>query len=252
MLNLNKDIYLTILLMIITVSLLFLNIGKTKSIDIEKPSNILFDKSTNTLYLSSLTLKQKIAQMIITYENSENVDVLQNMLIGGIYLGAKPTKTDFIDTINNFQNNATIPFFVAVDLEGCENPFENFQKFPTLREIETKEEAYQVGYEEGKLLNELGFNINFAPVLDLTDTIWNCRNFVGTPEEIAEKGANYIKGLQENGIIATSKHYPGKTLSIKDPHRFITYATIDRNDILPFETAIENNVSAIMISWVIV
>ena len=252
MLKLNKDIYLTFLLIVIIIGLLFLNIAKSKPLDIEEPKNIIFDKSRNAIYLNSLTLKQKIAQMIITYGKEEDKDILQKMFIGGIFLGAKPTKEDFIETINYFQNGTIVPFFVATDMEGCGNPFENFQDFPTLREIETKEEAYQVGYEEGKLLNELGFNINFAPVVDLTDTIWNCRNFVGTPKEISEKAINYVNGLQENGVIATSKHYPGKALSIKDPHRFITYATIDRNDILPFETAIENNVSAIMISWVIV
>jgi len=178
MLSSNKDIYLTILLTAVIFSLLFLNIKKAKHLDIEEPTNIIFDKSTNTLYLDSLTLKQKIAQMIVAYGKDEN--------------------------------------------------------------------------EEGKLLKELGFSINFAPVVELTDTIWNCRNFVGTPEEISKKANNYINGLQKNNIIATSKHYPGKTLSIKDPHESIIYATIEKGDLLPFEMTIENNVSAIMTSWIIV
>ena len=130
MLNLNRDIYLTLLLVTIIASLLILNIGKAKPLDIERPDNVLFDKSTNTLYLDSLTLKQKIAQMIIAYGKDENKEILQKMLIGGIYLGAKPTKQDFINTITSFQDGAVIPFFVTIDLEGCTNPFENFQNFP--------------------------------------------------------------------------------------------------------------------------
>ena len=55
-----------------------------------------------------------------------------------------------------------------------------------------------MGYEHGKLLKELGFNINFAPVVDLEDNIWHCRSFPGTPEEIAVKSNHYIKGLQES------------------------------------------------------
>jgi len=252
--KLNKDFLLATFLVVIVATSFILNLEKIRAPDIKEPNNILFDKSTNTLYLNSLTLKQKIAQMVIAYgyeiENSK--EVLQKMFIGGIYLGSKPTKNDFINAINNFQNNSIIPFFVSTDMEGCGNPFENFQKFPTLREIKTKEEAYQVGYEEGKLLKELGFNINFAPVVDLEDTIWNCRTFAGTPQEISEKANSYITGLQENGIIATSKHYPGKTLFIKDPHKYIVYASIDKNDLLPFEQTIKNNVSAIMISHIIV
>jgi len=52
--------------------------------------------------------------------------------------------------------------------------------------------------------------MNFAPVVDLNDTVWNCRAFIGTPEEISEKAEAYIKGLQLNGIRAVVKHYPGK------------------------------------------
>ncbi len=236
----------------IICGLLFLNISRMKPLHVKEPNNIRFDKSTNTLYLNSLTLKQKIAQMIITYGKEENADELRRMLIGGVHLGAKLTKDYFISTIDKFQNDSIIPFFVTIDLEGCGNPFENFKKFPSLREIKTEEAAYKVGEEEGKLLKELGFSINFAPVVDLQDTIWNCRNFVGTPEEISKKSAAYITGLQENGIIATSKHYPGKTLIIKDPHKYLVYASIDNKDLLPFENSIRNNVSAIMISHLIV
>jgi len=249
--KLNKENLLTIFLVILIIILIFLNFSEA-SLKIEEPTNILFDKSTNTLYLNSLTLKQKIAQMVIAYEKESNKDELQKMLIGGIYLDAKPSKTVFINTINNFQNNTTIPFFVTTDMEGCWNPFENFQHFPDLKEIKTEEQAYQIGYEQGKLLKELGFNMNLAPVIDLEDTIWNCRSFVGTPQEISDKANSYINGLQSNNIIATSKHYPGKTLIIKDPHIYLTHATIDKNDLLPFEQTIKNNVSAIMISHLIV
>jgi beta-N-acetylhexosaminidase len=254
--KLNNDFLQTIVLLTIILVLLFFNWtlskAESESSEIKDPTNVLFDKSTNTLQLDSLTLKQKIAQMIVTNGDENAKDELQKMLIGGIYFGAKPSKESYIDSIKNFQDGAVIPFFVTIDLEGCWNPFENFQKFPTLKEIKTKEDAYQVGFDEGKLLKELGFSIDFSPVVDLNDTIWNCRSFTGTPEEIAEKANFYIKGLQENGILATSKHYPGKTLSIRDPHQYITYATIDDSDLMPFKKTIGNNVSAIMISHVIV
>ena len=217
----------------------------------EEPSNILYDSSTNTLYLDSLTLKQKIAQMIVAYEN-EDKKVLQDMFIGGIHLKTKANKSEYIETINGLQNGAIIPFFFTVDLEGCSNPFENFQIFSDARDIKNKEEAYQLGYEHGKLLKEMGFGINFAPVVDLEDNIWNCRNFNGNPDEISEKADSYIDGLQANGIIATAKHYPGKTLIVRDPHKYLVYATIEERDMLPFDKAIGDNVSAIMISHLIV
>ncbi len=252
MLKLNKDYLITVILVIFILMLLSFEFLEGKKFLIERPDNVFFDGNKNILYLDSLTLKQKIAQMVITFGSEKNKEVLQNMLIGGIYLGAKPSKEDYIKTINFFQEDSIIPFFVSVDMEGCMNPFENFQQFPSLREIDNAGEAYKTGYEEGELLRELGFNINFAPVVDLEDNIWNCRNFLGTPEEVADKANAYIKGLQLHGIIAVSKHYPGKTLVFKDPHRYLSYASINDDDLLPFRETIKNNVSAVMISHIIV
>jgi len=252
MLKLNRDYLITTILVIFILILSSFEFVEEKKFLIEIPNNVFFDRNKDILYFNSLTLKQKIAQMIITFGSEENKEILQNMLVGGIYLGAKPSKEDYIKTINFFQEDSIIPFLVTVDMEGCLNPFENFQKFPSLREIDNVDEAYEAGYEEGELLRELGFNINFAPVVDLEDSIWNCRNFGGTAVEVADKANAYIKGLQLHGIIATSKHYPGKTLVVKDPHRYLTYASIDDEDLLPFRETIKNNVSAIMISHIIV
>jgi beta-N-acetylhexosaminidase len=190
--------------------------------------------------------------MIITFGEEKNKDQLQKMLIGGVYFGAKPSKDDYVKATGGFQDGATVPLFITVDMEGCANPFENFRKFPGLREIGTSEQAYQVGLEEGKALKEMGFNLNFAPVVDLSDNVWKCRNFLGTPEEVSEKANGYITGLQESGIMATPKHYPGATLSAGDLHKYSAYASVDANDLLPFENAIKDNASAIMVSHTIV
>lgn len=247
----SKDYLLTAVLLVIVAFSLSLNIKRSRGLEVEEPDNIAFDPSTNTLRLGSLTLRQKIAQMIVAYGKECNRALLQDMFIGGIYLGAKPTEDDYVNTINSFQDGAVVPFFVTVDLEGCENPFENFQDFPSLKDIETEQEAYGVGYEEGRFLKRLGFSVNFAPVVELEDTVWGCRTFLGTPQEISEKAASYVVGLQKNGIIATAKHYPGRALDIEDPHYHIVWGYIKESNLLPFERAIQNNVSAIMISHVI-
>lgn len=250
--NSDKVFLSTAILAAVVALLVIINIDRTLPPRIESPSNIIFDRAANTIYLDSLTLKQKIAQMVVTAGAVKNKEAMQKMLIGGIYFGAEEKKEDYVYLISTFQQDAVVPFFVTIDMEGYRNPFENFRKFPTFSEIKTKEEAYNIGDEEGRLLKELGFNVNFAPVVDLEDDIWNCRSFLGTPEEIAEKADYYINGLQKNGIIATSKHYPGKTLSTMDPHKFIVGAVIEESDLLPFEKTIENNVSAVMVSHLIV
>jgi len=256
--NFNKKI-ISITLIEIVFSILFvfiliniINEMTSNPLGIENNDNIIFDNTEMTLKLDSMTLKQKIAQMIITIGKNEEKDNLQRMVIGGIHFSSKPTKDSYVSIISSFQNSTAIPFFVTIDLEGCSNPFDNFQYFPSSSEIETEQQAYNIGYEEGILLNEMGFNINFMPIVDLNDNIWNCRAFTGTPEEISRKAVAYINGIQENGIIATAKHYPGKTLVNDDPHLHIIEATIEEEDLLPFNECIKNNVSAIMVSHIIV
>ncbi len=244
----SKDFWVTVLLMLLVIFLFFVNIENTRSFEIRAPTNIKYDEETNTLYLDSLTLKQKIAQMIIAYGYEENKEDLQRMFIGGVYLNARITKDAFIDSVNYFQEGAVIPFLVSVDLEGCINPFVNFQQFPTLRQIKTKEDAYELGYDHSLLLREVGVDINLAPVVDLKDSIWKCRSFPGTPKEISEKAEAYINGMHVHGVLTTAKHYPGQTLDIRDPHKYMVFAKITEEDLLPYKTVIEDNVSAIMVT----
>jgi beta-N-acetylhexosaminidase len=242
----------TITLLIVLLVLIALNITLIHSFQVSNPDKLLYNPETNVLDFSKLTMEQKIAQMLIVYGKEENSQQFQNMLTGGIFLDALPTEQDFIDRIETFQSNAVIPFFVTTDLEGCRNPFENFKQFPTFKEINSVEEAYQLGIDHGKILARLGFTMNFAPVIDLEDTIWNCRSFIGSPEEIAEKGKKYIQGIQEQGILAVAKHYPGKTLTVGDSHKIIVSASINKEDLIPFEMAIESEVNGLMMSHLIV
>jgi beta-glucosidase-like glycosyl hydrolase len=246
-----RRIIVTVLLLIIVSGLLYLNLEKLRPAVAPEPFNIEYDPEKNTIDLNSMTLKQKIAQMLIVYEVEPNKHYYRTAAVGGIYMTSKQTHGDFKDTIDRFQEGTAIPFFITADMEGCINPFTYFRDFPTLPQIKTVDEAYEVGHEQGELLNQLGFTINFAPVVDLEDSIWGCRSFTGSPTEISDKANAYIKGLQDNHVIATAKHYPGRTLSIRDPHKFILEANIHENDLVPFYSAIENNVSAIMITHTI-
>ena len=82
-----------------------------------------FEIKEDTINLNSLTLKQKIGQMIFTLAKTENRDLLQKMNIGGIYFWKKNSEDSFKKDISYFQENIQIPFFVGLDLEGCWNPF---------------------------------------------------------------------------------------------------------------------------------
>lgn len=246
----SNEYILTILLVFSIISLLFINYQTYGPLDVETPTNVVINDGV--VKLDSLTLKQKIAQMVVVTGNPENRDDFNDLLVGGVYFGAMESRDNFNSAISNYEVNAIIPLFKTIDLEGCWNPFVKFQKFPALKDITSAEQAYNVGYEEGVFMKSLGVNMDFAPVVDIEDNIWKCRSFTGTLEDKSLKISSYIKGLQDAGIIATSKHYPGKTLSSNDPHSSLAYATIGSDDLHLFDVSIGSNVGAIMVSHLLV
>ena len=207
------------------------------------------DIENNVINLNSLTLKQKLGQMIFTFARRENKDLLKRLNIGGIAFWQKELEEDYKKDITYFQQGMEISFFVGIDLEGCVNPLDRFRNFTTFKDVKTGDEAYDLGEEQGRVMRRLGFNVNFSPVVDRNDTIWGCRNF---EDDIEGRAVQYVKGLQSQGVIATAKHYPGKTLIGKDPHKFIEFSVIEKEDIEPFKLLKNNGVKAVMVNHLIV
>ena len=236
------------LLIIITLFLGGISIAKAQGFFIPVISEIV--PQDNIIFLEDMTLNEKIAQMVITHGGMHNLDNWQKMQLGGIHLFAMESEELYKDTIQEFQTDMKIPFFVTSDLEGCLNSFANFQEFTPNNEITTVEQAESKAIEEAKFLTNLGFNINFAPVVDLEDSIWGCRAFPGNTEQITTLAQAYTTTLQEGGISATIKHYPGKTLIISDPHKNLVEATIEEEDLYPYENL--NDPHFIMVSHLII
>jgi len=243
-------LYLFVFLLTINVVLAGLTVAKSRGLLIPgQPDPVVVN---NVVDLDDLTLEQKIAQMVVVLGVEYYSTPLRKMQLGGIHLHAMKGIEQFHKVVGKFQEGMEIPFFVTVDLEGCVNPFSSFMEFQLASEVESIGDSFQKGKSEGKFLSELGATINFAPVVDLDDQIWNCRSFKGDKEKVSELANAYVLGLQDEGIIATAKHYPGKTLVIKDPHKFLAAAEITEDDLYPYDFLIEkDSIKAIMISHLI-
>ena len=232
--------------LLVTVLLLgTLNIAKAKGLLIPKIPYIT--ERQGVIYLNTLSLDQKIAQMIVG-GHPGTFTAWKNMQLGGIHMFALQTENIYNNTIIDFQYGQRIPFFVTADLEGCVTPFAHIRNFTAASNISTIGEAYDAGFREGQFLHHLGFTINFAPVVDLEDDIWKCRTFHGDAGNISEMAEAYTLGLQANGVIATAKHYPGETLVAKDPHKFIVNAEINNQDLEPYHYLIKKgDIKALMV-----
>ena len=249
----SKNLFITT---IIAVIIVFLLIGYIdlylpyKEVSKSNTKNIIIEGKT--IELSSLTLEQKIAQMIMVRGDDKDLK-FNNLNVGGIFLDRQESAEKYKSLIEEYQKSSRIKLFVATDMEGAWTPFHNpetNQIFPAFSEIKTKYEAEDIGFQHGELLRKIGFNMNFAPVAEYSDKVYGGRAFSGTDQEVAEKIAFYIKGLQKN-VLGVCKHYPGKGMQ-KDLHYVSDNQEISKEDLYLFEVCKENNISSIMVSHQIV
>jgi beta-N-acetylhexosaminidase len=116
-----------------------------------------------------------------------------------------------------------------------------------------------LAYQEGRVTalegRALGVHIAFAPVLDVNNNPANpvigMRSFGENPHLVAAMGGSFIRGLQEHGMLATGKHFPGHGDTDENSHLTITTvhasrARIDSVELVPFESAIAAGVQGIM------
>ncbi|MBI2573068.1 hypothetical protein HYV86_04375 [Candidatus Woesearchaeota archaeon] len=239
-----------ICLSVVVFILLLLTVAKARGLFISTdPEPVIVG---NTVDLDSFTLEQKIAQMTVSLWLPENMEVFRRMQLGGVHMFALESTDAFSTSIRKAQEGATIPFFITADAEGCISPFIHITNLTSASSVATLGEAYEKGFHDGEFMREMGFNVNFAPVVDLGDTIWRCRTFPGDEKQVAQFAQAYTQGLQAQGLIATAKHYPGKTLVVRDPHKFLVGAEIDEKDVYPYSYLAEHGtVKSIMVSHLI-
>ena len=236
--------------------------------------------------LENMTLEEKIGQLFMVnlelLDNSEGdyynhqkltkemKKALKKYHVGGVIFFArnisttKQTKT----LIEKLQANSKVPLFISVDEEGGEvarianNDNMRTTKFPTMEEVgqmADKEYAYNMGETIGKEIKELGFNLNFAPVADVRTNELNTeignRSFGSDERLVSEMVVEVVKGLQNQGVSATLKHFPGHGDASKDSHEGAVDVENDINrlrkvELVPFKAGIKAGADLIMVSHI--
>jgi len=226
-------------------------------------------------YKEELDLQKKIGQMLIIGFRGTEVDrmsyiskAVNNLNLGGIILFDRdnPSKqfprniTDYdqtkqlISDINKYSNHS---LFISVDAEGeYVNRLKEkygFKNIPSAEQLGkgTSEETKNYAVSLGQELKDLGFNMNFAPVVDVNVNPENPvigyleRSFSNDPEKVYEHASSFINGLHENNIITAIKHFPGHGSSTVDSHLGIVDITntYKQEELLPYQKLIENGYS---------
>ena len=183
--------------------------------------------------------------------------------LGGIIFFTKDinNEKELIDKINDFKTKSLIPPFISIDQEGG-----RVERTENLREKRLSARfAFQKGKEFltsqseeiSKELANWGFNLNFAPCVDVNtnpnNPIIGERAFSNKTKEVIEGAKIFIQKSRENEIIPCIKHFPGHGDADKDSH--LTLPMIDlsleemeKTHISPFAESIKNNIEMIMIA----
>ncbi len=216
----------------------------------------------------SLSEEERIAQLFLvaTYSNKDETHykaietLIQRYNVGGLIFFQGNYEAQ-VTLTNRYQSMAKTPLLIAMDAEwGLGMRLSNAMSFPkqvTLGALREDALIYNMGVEIARQLRCIGVHINFAPVIDVNNNpnnpVIGNRSFGGCKEKVATKGIAYMKGLQDNGILAVAKHFPGHGDTDKDSHKELPIishdrARVDELELYPFKKAIEEGSKGIMVA----
>ena len=214
----------------------------------------------------SLTVDERIAQLFMievrpTYGEGHLKQVekmIREHKVGGvIFFKGDPVQQ--VKLTNEYQRMSRVPLFVAIDGEwGLAMRLSNTISYPYqlgLGGIEDNDVIYRMGRNIGKQCKRMGIHINFAPVIDVNNNpnnpVINYRSFGEDPMNVAQKGWAYASGMQDEGIIACAKHFPGHGDTDVDSHKDLPVINhsrerLDAVELAPFRYLIDKGVQSVM------
>ena len=223
--------------------------------------------------LQTMSMSEKIAQiLLVRYPDENQVSILENYQFGGYVFFAKDfsnkTKSEVQSMINSLQDVSKIPILTAVDEEGGEVVRVSSNPNLANERFKSPSELYKLGgfdlikedtIKKSNLLNELGINLNLAPVVDVStnSSDYMYSRALGEGTELTSVYAKTVieasKGL---GVSYTLKHFPGYGNNA-DTHYGTsvdnrTYEYISSNDLPPFKAGIDAQAEAVLVSHNIV
>jgi beta-N-acetylhexosaminidase len=215
-----------------------------------------------------LTVKQKIAQLIMIRAHSDKgadhiaqvEDLIKKYEVGGLcFFQGTPTKQ--ISLVNQYQSISKIPLLVGIDGEwSLGMRLKETMSFPRqlmLGAIQNNDLIYKMGREIGIQMKRVGVHVNFAPVADVNNNaanpVINTRSFGEDRENVTQKCIAYMKGMQDEGILACAKHFPGHGDTNVDSHYDLPIiphnrSRLDSIELYPFKELAKQGIASFMVA----
>lgn len=209
--------------------------------------------------------KQRIAQLFCPKIDPRRADARQAVLrfteagVGGL-LFTEGSVAQYAEITNFAQEHSRVPLLMTFDGEwGLSMRVSDTPRFPRnmgLGAVRDPRLLYQYGREMARECKLMGIQVNFAPVADVNSNPANPvigqRSFGENPGRVAELVSAYSQGLEDGGVQAVAKHFPGHGDTSTDSHKTSTTvshdaATLDSVDLVPFREFINSGMSGIMV-----
>jgi beta-N-acetylhexosaminidase len=215
-----------------------------------------------------MSRKKKIAQLLFVrahtnlgqaYEDSV-AKVIEGEQVGGlVFFQGGPVRQ--VNLINRYQKLSKVPLIIAMDGEwGVGMRLDSTISYPyqmTLGAIQDNNLIYKMGQQVAYDFKRLGMQMSFGPDMDVNNNpnnpVINYRSFGDNKYNVAAKGIAYFKGMQDEGLLTTAKHFPGHGDTNTDSHLDLpllpfTRERLDSLEEYPFREAINAGISAVMIA----
>ena len=217
--------------------------------------------------LKKMTTREKIAQLIVSqtdsYLFSDGHALMTDTLveiegIGGL-LVLQDTLPRYLNRMNELQSKSKIPMLISIDGEwGPSMRFGEFPFFPQqmqLGALPSDSLIYEMGLAVAEQCKMVNIHINYAPVVDINvnpkNPVIHARSFGEDRGKVTQYARAYMKGMQDGGIIACSKHFPGHGDTEVDSHKALPVLPFSRErldslELYPFRDQIREGVEMVM------
>lgn len=234
------------------------------------PVDSIYDRNYKWVdsLMETMTTDEKIGQlfMVAAYSNKDVAHekaismLIRDYHIGGlIFMQGGPVRQAKLT--NAYQNTSKYPLLIAMDAEwGPAMRLDSviaFQRQLTWGAVKDDSLIYYTGKEIARQLTRLGVQVSFSPVIDINNNPKNPvigdRSFGEDKFNVALKGLAYMNGLQENGILACGKHFPGHGDTDADSHKTLPVINhsrerLDSLELFPFSILMNQGLGSIMLA----
>lgn len=233
----------------------------------QKKSNLVQEKWIDSIY-NQFSFEEKVGQlfMVAAYSNKNEVhnasidELVQKYKIGGvIFFQGGPVRQAKLT--NRYQAKAKVPLFVGIDAEwGLSMRLDSTYCYPwnmTLGAIQDYTLIEKMGMQMAEQSKRMGIHFNFAPVVDINtnpkNPIIGNRSFGEDKINVTNAAIALTKGLQNGGVFATAKHFPGHGDTSTDSHHTLPVVSFDKKrldevELYPYKELIKNDLASVMVA----